>query len=212
MPTLSWQRYDHGRQLWEHKQMAEMRLDGGEVKQRGMLVPVALALVVLAVLGGWFAKVYLHKEVTGKVDRVGIFPVHVEYQRGSGMLVGENQTEDATYVIANVSLTDHTEVPLFVKDIKGSFTMEDGTVMQATAIEKVDLPRLAAMYPKMRPAVDATGPAPLQSLPSVAPGTTAGGYVIFAYNVPKAVWDKRKAADVSLDFYHQDPVTLALPK
>jgi hypothetical protein len=192
--------------------MAEMKLDGGKAKQRGMLVPVMIALVILAALGGWFAKVYLHKEVTGAVDRVGLFPVHVEYKRGSGMLVGENQSEDVTYVIANVALTDHTEVPLFVKDIKGSFTMEDGTVMQADAIEKVDLPRLAAMYPKMQPAVDSTGPVPLQSLPSVAPGATAGGYVIFAYNVPQAVWDKRKAADVSLDFYHQDRVTLALPK
>jgi hypothetical protein len=192
--------------------MAEMKLDGGEAKQRSMLIPVVLALVVLAVLGAWFAKVYLHKEVTGSVLRVAVYPVHAEYKRGSGVLVGENQTEDVTYVVASVALTDHAEVPLFVKDINGSFTMEDGTVMMAGAIEKTDLPRLAAMYPKMQPALDSTAAAPLQSLESVAPGTTGTGYVIFAYNVPQAVWDKRKAADVSIDFYHQDRVTMAVPK
>lgn len=192
--------------------MAEMRLDGGEVKQRGMLVPVLLALVLLAAGGAWFAKVYLHKEVTGTVDRVGVFPVHTVYARGSGILVGDSQTEDVTYVVPNVVLTDHTQVPLFVKSINGSFTMEDGSVMQATAIEKADLPRLAAMFPKMKPAIDAAGSAPLQSLESIAPGATAGGYVVFAYNVPQSVWDKRKSADVSIDFYHQDRVTLPLPK
>ena len=192
--------------------MAEMRLDGGEMKQRGMLVPVLIALVLLAAGGAWFAKVYLHKEVTGKVDRVGVFPVHRVFTRGTGILVGENQTEDVTYVIPNVSLTDHTEVPLFVKSISGSFTMEDGSVMQAQAIEQADLPRLAAMFPKMKPAVDTAGATPLQALPSIAPGATAGGYVVFAYNVPQAIWDKRKSSDVSIDFYHQDRVTLPLPK
>lgn len=192
--------------------MAEMRLDGGEVKQRGMLVPVLIALVLLAAGGAWFAKVYLHKEVTGTADRVGVFPVHSVFTRGGGILVGENQTEDVTYVVPNVVLTDHTEVPLFVKSISGSFTMEDGTVMQATAIEKSDLPRLAAMFPAMKPAIDKAGPTPLQALPSIAPGATAGGYVVFAYNVPQAIWDKRKSSDVSIDFYHQDRVTLALPK
>jgi hypothetical protein len=117
-----------------------------------------------------------------------------------------------TYVVASIALTDHAEVPLFVKDINGSFTMEDGTVMMAGAIDKADLPRLAAMYPKMQSALDSTAPAPLQSLDSIASGTTGTGYVIFAYNVPQAVWDKRKAADVSIDFYHQDRVTLTVPK
>ncbi|SEC26747.1 hypothetical protein [Terriglobus roseus] len=192
--------------------MAEIRLNGAEGKQRSMLIPVLIALALLAAGGAWFAKVYLHKEVTGTVDRVGVFPVHTVYARGSGILVGDDQTEDVTYVIPNVVLTDHTEVPLFVKSINGSFTMEDGSVMQATAIEKADLPRLAAMFPKMKPAVDTAGPTPLQSVESIAPGATAGGYVVFAFNVPQAVWDKRKSAEVSIDFYHQDRVTVPLPK
>ncbi len=191
--------------------MAEMKLDGGEAKQRSMLMPVVLALVVLAALGAWFARVYLRPGVTGAVDRVEVFPVHSVYTREAGT-VGADQVEDTLYVIADVALTDRSEVPLFLKDINGTFTMEDGTVMQASAIEKVDLPRLMAMFPKMKPVADAAGPAPLVRESQVPAGATGRGWVVFAYNVPQNIWEKRKAADVSFDFYHQDRVTLPLPK
>jgi hypothetical protein len=192
--------------------VAEIKLDGGEEQQRSMLVPILLALLVLAVAGAWFAKVYLRPAVTGTVDRVELFPVHTVYTRPSGAMVGADQTEDALYVIAKVTLQDHSEVPLFLKDITGTFTTADDLEVQASAIEKADLPRLAAMFPKMKPAFDATGPAPLARESSVPVGGSGSGYVVFSYNVPQAVWDKRKAATVSFDFYHQDRVTLQLPK
>ncbi len=192
--------------------MAEMKLDGGDKQQRGMLVPILVALVILAVVGAWFAKVYLHPEVTSKAGNLQTFEYEAKYARGGGMLVGENQSEIVTYVIADISLKDNTEVPLFLKTIDGSFTMDDGTVMTANAIEKADLPRLAAMFPAMKPKVDAVAPEPLLRESSIAPGATGHGYVIFAYNVPQAVWDKRKAADVTISFYHHETVKVDLPK
>jgi hypothetical protein len=192
--------------------VAEMKLDGGEAKQRSMLVPIVLALLVLGAAGAWFAKVYLHPAVTGTVDRVALFPVHTVFKRPSGTVVGADQTEDALYVLARVTLSDHSEVPLFIKDITGNFTTDDNTQVQASAIEKADLPRLAAMFPAMKAAVDATGPDPLVREGSVPPGTSGSGYVVFVYNIPQAIWDKRKAAAVSVDFYHQDPVTMQVPK
>jgi hypothetical protein len=195
----------------EKSPMAEIKLEG-EPKQRGMLYPVLGALVVLAILGGWFAKVYLHPAATGSISHVELFPVHTQYTRAGGMLVGADQTEDALYVIADVALTDKSEVPLFLKSINGSFTMNDGTVMQANVIDKNDLPRLMLMFPKLKPLADATSPAPLERESKVAVGSTGHGYVVLSYNVPKEVWDKRKSAEVTVDFYHQDPVSLPLPK
>jgi hypothetical protein len=192
--------------------VAEMKLDGGEAKQRSMLVPILLALVVLAAAGAWFAKVYLHPAVTGTVDKVTLFPVHTTFKRQTGMMVGADQAEDALYVIAQVTLKDASEVPLFIKDITGTFTTDDDVQVKASAIEKADLPRLAAMYPAMKTAVDAAGPVPLVREGSVPAGQSGSGYVVFIYNVPLAIWEKRKAATVSLDFYHQDPVTLQVAK
>jgi len=192
--------------------MAEMKLDGGNTQQRNMLVPILVAIVLLAVGGAWFAKVYLHPEVTATAGQLQTFEYTAKYQRGGGVLVGQDQQEVVTYVIADIALKDNTEVPLFLKTIDGSLTMEDGTVMTASAIEKADLPRLAAMFPDMKPKVDAVAPAPLLRESTIAPGATNHGYVIFAYNVPQAVWDKRKAADVTITFYHQDTVKVSLPK
>ncbi len=192
--------------------MAEMKLDGGNTQQRGMLVPILVAIVLLAIGGAWFAKVYLHPEVAPTAGKVQTFEYTAKYQRGGGMLVGQDQQEVVTYVIADIALKDNTEVPLFLKTIDGSLTMEDGTVMTANAIEKADLPRLAAMFPGMKPKVDAVAPTPLLRESTIAPGATGHGYVIFAYNVPQSVWDKRKASDVTITFYHQDTVKVSLPK
>jgi hypothetical protein len=192
--------------------MAEMKLDGGNKQQRGMLIPIIVAIVILAAAGGWFAKVYLHPEVTATAGPLQTFEYTAQYARGGGILVGENQSDVVTYVIADIALKDNTEVPLFLKTIDGTLTMEDGTVMTANALEKTDLPRLAAMFPAMQPKLDAVAPAPLLRESTIAPGATAHGYVIFAYNVPQDVWNKRKASDVSISFYHQETVKVTLPK
>ncbi len=192
--------------------MAELSLGSG-TKQRSMLVPVLLALLVLAAAGAWFAKTYVHASVTGAVNRVTLYPVHVEYQKPSVGIVGAaNQTEDELYVIADVTLNDRSELPLFLSSFEGSFTMDDGTVMEANVISRTDLPRLMLMFPKMKSAVDGNGSAPLLTEGTVPKGTSTHGYVVLSYNVPQGVWDKRKAADVTVKFYHQDPLTMALPK
>jgi hypothetical protein len=188
-----------------------MKLDGGQTS-RSMLVPILIALVLLGIAGAWFAKIYLHPEVSGAVDKVELFPVHTTFTRPAGTVVGEDQQEDATYVVAEVTLKDHSEVPLFIKDITGTFTTSDGLEVQASAIEKNDLPRLAAMFPAMKPKVDSAGTAPLTREQTIPVGGSGSGYVIFAYNVPQAIFDKRKEATVSFDFYHQDKVTLKFPK
>lgn len=192
--------------------MADLNFNTGENRSRSMLLPIVLALVVLAAAGAWFTRTYVHASVTGSVDHVALYPVHTEYKRGSGILVGQNQTEDALYVIADVTLHDRSEVPLFVKSMSGTFTMDDGTEVDANVIDQNDIARLMAMFPKLKAAADSLGSKPLQRESTVAAGATGGGYVILSYNVPQSVWEKRKAAGVSIDFYHQDELTLPLPK
>ena len=191
--------------------MAEIKIES-EPKQRSMLLPVLLALLVLAGLGAWFAHVYLHPSVTGSVSRVTLYPVHVEYKPQGGIVGAANQTEDELYVVTEVTLEDRSEVPLFLSGFEGSFTMDDGTVMESSVLSNLDLPRLMQMWPKLKSAVDATGSAPLLTERTVPKGTTAHGYVVLTYNVPQNAWDKRKAADVTVKFYHQDPLTMPLPK
>ena len=195
--------------------MAEMKLDGGVSGRRSMWLPVVLALLILAAAGAWFAKVYVHAAVTGSVATAKVYPVHVEYKRpfgGRTQIVGSNQAEDALYVVADVALNNRSEVPLFLSSFHGSFTLDDGTVMEASVIEHDDLPRLQKMFPQVKSLTDSTGVPPLQREQTVAKNATGRGYVVMYYNIPQSVWDKCKAADVSVEFYHQDKLTLPLPK
>ena len=190
--------------------MSDLSL-ASEPKQRSMLLPILLALVVLACLGGWFARVYVRPSVTGSVRRVTLYPVHVEYKKPTGGIVGTApQTEDELYVVTDIALKDRSELPLFISGFEGTLTMEDGTVMDSSVIGNADLPRLLQMWPQLRSAIDATGSSPLLTESTVPKETEAHGYVILTYNVPQAVWDKRKSADVTVKFYHQGPLTMAL--
>ena len=192
--------------------MAEITLTGGAQKQRSMLIPILLAVLVLAAAGAWFAKTYVHASVNGSIDRVALFPLHVEYKRGTGMLVGGNETQEELYVVADVSLTDRAEVPLFIKELSGSFIGEDGSLFEANVIDKNDLPRLMTMFPKLKTVADSIGTQPLVREGTIAKGATGRGYVVLLYNIPQSVWDKRKSAEVGVDFYHQDKLTLPFPK
>ncbi len=194
--------------------MAELKLRPGE--RRSMLVPILLAVLLLAAAGAWFAKVYLHPAVTGSVAATSVYPVHEEYKgpkyQGPAAMVAADQTEDALYVVANITLQNHSEVPLFLSSFHGEFTLQDGSVMQASPIETTDLPRLLKMFPQLKTLTDATGTQPLQRDQTVAKDGTGRGYLVMYYNIPPGIWEKRKAAEVTIDFYHQDKLTLPLPK
>ncbi len=205
-----WLRYGRSRCVWQHKGMAELSLRS-EAKQPSMLLPLVLALLMFAGLGVWFARVYLHPSVTGTVDRVTLYPVHVEYKHDTGLAGSANQTEDELYVVTDITLHDQSEVPLFLSGFTGSFSMDDGTMMESSVISNSDLPRLMQMYPALKSTINATGATPLLTESTVAKGATAHGYIVLTYNVPQSVWDKRKSADVTVKFYHQDPLTMPLP-
>ena len=172
------------------------------------IVPVLLAVVVLAALGAFFYKSYIHPGLVGHIDSVQLFPVHTEYKRPYGA-VGDTQTEDALYVIPRVTVQNTGDLPLFIKDITASITTEDGTEVETGAIYKDDLPRLQAIFPKMQPML--TG-LPLLRESTIPKGAAGTGFVIVSWNIPPSVWEKRKAAEVRVDFYHHDRLTLPLPK
>lgn len=197
--------------------MADITLNGGAGERRSMLLPIVLAVLLLAAAGAWFAKVYVHAAVTGSAAAAKVYPVHVEYKRptssgGATMTLGGNQTEDALYVLVDVTLKNRSEVPLFLSSFHGRLTLDDDSIMEASVIEKDDLPRLMKMFPQLKTIVDANGSQPLLREETVAKDSTGRGYLVMYYNITQGIWDKRKSAEVSVDFYHQDPLTLPLPR
>ena len=196
--------------------MANLELNSGMGARRSMLVPVLLALLILAAAGAWFAKVYVHPSITASVSDAKVYPVRTEYKplaSGTGtMMVGSKHTEDSLYVLVQITLRNRLEAPLFLSSSHGSFTLEDGSVMEASMIETSDLPRLFKMFPALRTMADATTAKPLERDGEIAKSAESKGYLLMYYNVAQDVWEKRKSAEVSIDLYHQDRLTLLLPQ
>ncbi|MFN2975184.1 hypothetical protein [Terriglobus aquaticus] len=177
-----------------------------------------IGLVVALALATGFALFYHHENhapLQATATRVLTLPLHTVYgsnAKGGAAAMEAPETEDSIYVIPLLRVENTSDVPLFIKDVTSSVTLQDGRDNPGRRIGARDRERLQAMVPGITPLVKQTNLPPLDPEGQVAPHSTAEGYAIFLYTMPSTEWDKRKAADVRLDFYHQDAATIPLPK
>ena len=175
-------------------------------ERRSFLTP---ALIVAAVVAVAFALIYFftpHSIAVLSVTNTAIVPEHTVFKSNS-MVVGSDQVQDDLYVLATVRVTDKLKLPLFIKDITGTLTTDQGDTT-VSAVEKADLPNLYTTFPNIKPFA---GP-PLLRESSIDPGQSAEGMVLLHFLVDKPTWDNRKSAVVIIDFYHQGPLPVTIPK
>ncbi len=173
-----------------------------------------IALGLVAALGSGFAFFYHHEnhaplEVT--VTRVLTLPLHVKYGHVQDT-AGPDQTEDAIYILPILSVKDRSDVPLFVKDITASVTLADGREDAGRRVGAADRERLQQLVPQIAPLLKQAAVPPLDPEQRIDKDTTAQGYTVLLFSMPAAEWDKRKSVSVTLDFYHQESVTIPLPR
>jgi hypothetical protein len=185
--------------------MAELSFS--QSQQRSFLIP---GLVALAIIGGGFgllAWLTPHRAADIAVTHVAAKQFHTVIKSGS-IVVGEEQAEDDLYVLATVRIKDDLKLPLALSDFTGSLAGPDGTLTDASAIQKNDIDGLYVTFPALKPLASA----PLLRETEIAPGQTAEGMVLLHFPAAQATWDQRKAATVTIAFYHQDPITVDIPK
>jgi hypothetical protein len=177
-------------------------------ERRSFLRP---ALIAAAVLGGVFALVFLlnpHRIADLAVTHTAVLATHTVFNGGSMVVGSQSQAEDDLYVLATVRIDDRLKLPLFIKDITGTLTLPDDSVATASAVEKNDLANLYVTFPKLQPLASS----PLLRESAIAPGQHAEGMVLLHYPTTQAVWEQRKSATVTIDFYHQGELTVTIPK
>lgn len=173
-----------------------------------------IALVLVLAAGAGFAFFYRHEnhaDAEGQIVRVLTLPLHTKYAHIRDT-VGADTEEDTFYVVAVVRVQDRSDAPLFVKDIVGDLRVEDGTLTAGTRVKTQDMDRLLTAVPQLKPVIAAAGVKPLQPEQQIAPNTATEGYVVFQYPFVKTLWDRRQAASMRLDFYHQDSLQMSVPK
>jgi hypothetical protein len=183
-------------------------LSFSQPERRSFLVPGLIALAVLGIVFTLLFTLTPHRIADLTVTHTAILPTHTVYKSGA-MIVGKpDQAQDDLYVLTTVRVQNDLKLPLFIKDITGTLTSADDSQATTSAVEKLDLPNLYITFPALKPLASP----PLLRETAIPPGQSAEGMVLLHFSADQPIWDQRKSATVTIDFYHQGPLTVTIPK
>ena len=121
----------------------------------------------------------------------------------------EDEAQDDLYVLTTLHIDNRSKMPLTIDDITAVLTpSDDSDPTTASAIPQTGLDGMYVTFPALKPL---SGP-PLPRETTIQPGDHAEGMVMLHFPVAEADWNSRKSATVTISFYHQDPLTLTIPK
>jgi len=183
-------------------------LSFSQPERRNFLVPALIVTVLVAVASALVYFLFPHRSVEAQVTHVTYLPLHTSLVSGSRVVGHITTTQDDLYVLVTVRVQDKLTLPLFIKDLTGTVTTQDSTEITTTAVEKNDL---ASVYEAL-PSLQTMAAPPLLREIEIAPGATAEGMVMLHYSLTEAAWKQRKSASVTIDFYHQSPITVPIPQ
>ncbi len=164
-----------------------------------------ITLGVLLLLGGGLAFYYSRQVAHLSVPHVETYQTQVVFKSFS-IALGQ-KTENDLYVMPTLRVQNGYRVPLFLQDFKSTLIFADGSELNADAVNKKDLAEVVRMFPDIRPKMTPM----LDRDTEIVPGATAEGMVVLQFPISKEEWDKKKSAGLTVSFYHQAPLTVAIP-
>ncbi|HWB32019.1 MAG TPA: hypothetical protein VG714_02480 [Acidobacteriaceae bacterium] len=183
-------------------------LNFSQPERSRLLVPILIAMAVMLLIGGLVLAFLPHRTAEIAVTHVAVLPTHTSLTTGSRVVGSTTEIEDNLYVLATVRIKDNLSMPLFIKDLTGSMTSADDADQTSSAVEKDDLNAVYTAFPALKPM---SGPPLLREI-RIPPGGSAEGMVLLQFKATDADWKQRKAASITIAFYHQDPMTVEIPK
>ena len=127
---------------------------------------------------------------------------------GSKLVGHETEAEDDLYVLTTLRIDNQLHDPLFISDMTTTLTTADDAIITTSAVENSDFKAVYTAFPQVKPLASA----PLLRESTIPPGGHAEGMVMLHLPISQDVWDKRKSAILTVDFYHQGAVTTTIPK
>jgi hypothetical protein len=183
-----------------------------QASRRNYAVPILIALLILAACGGFLYRRLSGQRAIASVTHTEVFPIRVVMKdaqpQGFKVLSDKPVSHDeGVYIFATVHIENHLTDPLFLKDFHAVLDTGDGQ-LGTSAIEQADLPAVTAAFPELQPKVSN----PLLRESSIPVGKAADGVVLLQFPITQAMWEARKSAVLTIDFYHQDSIAVPIPK
>ena len=111
-------------------------------------------------------------------------------------------------VFTEVRLENHTDHPLYLKNVLTNATLADG-IHSSYAANKADYDRIFVAYPDM-PVPHNAPMSPLDT--TIDPGQTVEGTFVSAFKMTKEQWDARKKLDYTFNFRYQPSLVGRRPR
>jgi hypothetical protein len=186
-----------------------------EPETTSIAAKVISAVVVMAAIAAGVFLLNPRKTAEVTVVKVELYSPHTETQAapGVGQEVGVAPTsEDDLYVVATVNLTNKLRLPISPNSPSATLTTADGALVDASFAAAHDMPRLEQEFPALTTLVNGPGGTPIESGETIAPSATREGKVVLYFpNVTAAMWQKKKAALLTINLFRQKPLTVSLP-
>jgi hypothetical protein len=177
-------------------------------ERRSYLIPVLIALFVVCGVIAYVLEKIPRRTADLAITHIAVLPTHTVLKSDSKVVGHKDEADDDLYVVANVRVDDRLHVPLLIKDITATLIAPDDTVRTTSAVDKSDLANLYAAFPALKPMASE----PLLRESVIRTGDHAEGMVLLHFPIPEADWKQRKIATLTLDFYHQNSLTVEIPK
>ena len=142
------------------------------------------------------------------ITRTSVDAEHTVFATTSKLADAKAPAQDDLYIVTTLRIDNRLKFPITIDDVSGTITATNDAEATTTAVQKSDLANLFVVFPKLVPLA---GP-PLLRETTIQPGANAEGMVVLHYPLAQADWDQRKSASVTVDFLHQDSVTVRHPE
>jgi hypothetical protein len=184
--------------------------------KRNLAVPISIAVAVLIIAAVAIFRFTPRSTADVSITKTAVHAAHLVFKSES-TIVGSDRSQDDLYVLVTLHIEDHLHLPLFLKDFTASLTPSnpDGTPAEdltSSAIEKPEIPNLYLSFPAVKALADQQGSPLLLRETKIDPGQSTEGFLLLHFPASQATWDARKTAAVTINFYHQQPMTIEIPK
>ena len=169
--------------------------DASEDSRSGMLVPIILAVIILAALAVTLVHYTYHSDfASGMVLTTRTYAVHRDAPPVAGMQVVGAGAEDSLYVIPDIEIRNHLSMPITVESMSMELVLGDGSTLQCIGAHHNDFDTVFARYPELAGMEKLTGGYPLDRDTQIETGAIAHGNVMVHFPIPLEVWQHRQSA------------------
>ena len=128
--------------------------------------------------------------------------------KAQSIVVGQNEVAQTFFVASTLRVQNGMRMPIYVENVSLTLTDSTGAELTEKALSKQDIATVEQSFPKLKLLVPSL---PLQDA-AIDPGKSAQSISLFSLNVPQSLWNARTSAVIRIDLYHQQSVSVTLPK